>query len=102
MTEIAEPTLIDVKQAVQAAFAYVSELFPKDQVKDLRLEEVELTDDGKYWLVTVGMSSPILEYVEYPIALRSPLQERKLRREYKQLKIDARTGKVLSMKIRVP
>lgn len=67
MTQIAESMGIDVKQAVMAAFSYVSELYPKEQVNDLRLEEVERTEDGKYWLVTVGFSTPVVPEVKLPI-----------------------------------
>jgi hypothetical protein len=86
--------MIDVKQAVQAASDFIKQLYGANQLKQLTLEEVELTDDDRFWLVTLGFSRP---------ELVSPLEAfatAKQRREYKILKIHADSGKVQSMKIR--
>lgn len=105
MTEVAEPKPLDVKAAVRIAFQYVADLFPKSQVHDLRLEEVEKSEDDQFWLVTVGFSTPFVEDTTDPLQsmrrLASPLAAQRLRRDYKQLKINARDGSVVSMKIRV-
>jgi hypothetical protein len=49
---------MNVKEAVQLAFVYVQELFEREQVSDLGLEEVEYDDTSASWLVTVGFSRP--------------------------------------------
>ncbi len=55
------------------------------------LEELEESEDGKYWLVTVV----------YDIEkLAGPIFGSQIARAYKSFRIDSRTGKVLSMKIR--
>jgi len=87
-------TMIDVKQAVQVASDFIKQLYGADQLQQLTLEEVELTDDDRFWLVTLGFSRP---------ELASPLEAfatAKQRREYKILKIHADSGKVQAMKIR--
>jgi hypothetical protein len=39
---------INVKDAVRIAVEYVRELYAPEQLDDLRLEEVELSEDGKH------------------------------------------------------
>ena len=76
--------MIDVKTAVKVAADYLSSLV---SAYNTRLEEVELTEDGDYWLITLSYDtkpSPL------PFELRS----------YKQLKLNRQTGDVLAMKIR--
>jgi len=83
--------MLDVKEAAQRASDYFASLFPKDLAANARLEEVELTDDGQYWLITLGF--PVSDTLGFFGVTRTP-------RDYKQFKIDAETGKVVSMKIR--
>ncbi len=89
--------MIDVKQAVAIAVRYVSELYAGESVLDLRLEEVEHTEDDRFWLITLGYlrkvptrSGPVFTQVLGP----------EYQRDYKTLKIDADSGAVHSMKIR--
>jgi hypothetical protein len=91
--------MIDVKTAVRSAIGQVTELFGADQLTDLRLEEVERSEDDRYWLVTVGFyprrqSDEMLS----PMLRRASLADR----VYKRLKIDAASGEVASMTIRTP
>jgi hypothetical protein len=76
--------MVDVKEATRTASEYFADLYPSNSYGDLRLEEVELTEDEKYWLITLSY------------------QDNKMipRRQYKSFKIDAQTGKVQAMKIR--
>ena len=82
--------MIDVKSATQGAISSFNHLYDNRlELLKIQLEEVELTEDGKYWLVTLS----------YPIenAIPGILQVRK---EYKVLKLDAETGALQSMKMR--
>jgi hypothetical protein len=83
--------MLDVKEAAQRASEYFATLFPHDLASKARLEEVELTDDGQYWLITLGYPKE-----DTPGFFFGPATPR----EYKQFKIEAATGKVVSMKIR--
>jgi hypothetical protein len=83
--------MIDVRQAAQAASNFIVTLYSDQVVKDVRLEEVETSDDEKYWLITISF------LVQYPGGvLALPI----LKRQYKILKVDRQTGNVRSMKIR--
>ena len=95
------PHMIDVKTAVKNAMEYVAEIFGPDEVIDVRLEEVERSEDGRFWFVTVGFDwkykSPLTAYEHsQPIFRKDPTR----RREFKRVKIDANTGEVESVTIR--
>lgn len=75
--------MIDVKLAVNNVVAFLKHL-PAATVIDERLEEVELTDDEKHWLITLSYRDSHLTS----------------ERSYKKFTIDAETGEVQSMKIR--
>ena len=78
--------MVDGKQAVVKAMEYVKAVYDTSQVGDLMLEEVERSEDGKHWYVTLGFS---------------PGQGGSAgERSYKVVKIVVETGDVLSMKIR--
>ncbi len=89
---------IGVQGAVEAASKYFNELQrvikstssddSTTQIRDLRLEEVELSDDRSQWLITLGYSIS-----EDGMGIRSV-------RHYKIFSVDANDGEVQSMKIR--
>jgi hypothetical protein len=89
--------MIDVKQAAQSASEFVGELFPANTVSDVRLEEVELSEDGSHWLITLSFPPPasLSRGSSGPFGVSSPAP-----RQYKIFKIKADTGEVQSMKIR--
>jgi hypothetical protein len=89
--------MIDVKQAVATAIDSLKNFYGEPQ--DLLLEEVDRSEDGKYWLITLGFSipppvSPANKLQQISVALRPP------QRVYKVFQVDAKTGKFVSMKIR--
>ncbi len=75
---------LTAKKAAEIATRYLAEM-KNLRVYDISLEEIELADDRKSWLVTLG----------HP---RSYLGTMK---DYKIIKVDAETGEVLSMKMRI-
>jgi hypothetical protein len=85
--------MIDVKTAVQQAMVYAKDMFtpavpglsvPSLSLPGLLLEEVELSDDEKFWLVTLGWDADRLG----------------TSRIYKIFKVRAEDGEVVSVKIR--
>lgn len=85
--------MIDVKQAVQSAVRYVQDLY-ESKAADFRLEEVELSEDDREWLITVSFD---WDATDNPLkTLVKPTSER----QYKVLTIDSDTGEPRSMKIR--
>ncbi|NEP82228.1 MAG: hypothetical protein F6K39_31245 [Okeania sp. SIO3B3] len=85
---------IDVPSAVLAAKDYLQSLpgLFEYKIKELRLEEVELSEDRKYWLITLGFITTTAGEEESFFL--------KKERDYKVFKIHAETGEVESMKIR--
>ena len=81
--------MVDGKQVVAKAMEYVKAVYDPSQVADLMLEEVERSEDGKHWFITLGFTP------REGGAAGSTFE-----RTFKVLKIVAETGEVLSMKIR--
>lgn len=99
--------MIDVKTAVNVANNYF--LAIKDKMGDLqnvRLEEVELSEDRKYWLITLGFDiSKNRIKNKKPSGIGSGIaglmQEVDLLiTEYKVFKVNSETSEVEAMKIR--
>jgi len=92
--------VIDVKQAVATATSYLGNLMG-GAAKDIVLEEVELSDDERFWLVTLSalLPEPANTENEATSAIARALGHQ-LRRVYRVFKINADTGVVRSMKMR--
>ena len=87
---------IDVRAAVGLAQNYFNSL--QDMLgafQNLRLEEVELSENKQFWLITLGFDCQVIS--NNPLKLEINPQ---YVREYKLFKINAETGEVESMKIR--
>ncbi len=80
--------MIDVKMAANASVEYLRQLLPN--VNNVQLEEVEISEDEKFWSITVSFYDSDTYNMNFNKG-----------RKYKVLKIDADTGNVQSMKIRV-
>jgi hypothetical protein len=87
--------MLDVKHAAKTAIDYFSQVF-QNGYQNLRLEEIELSEDEHYWYITLGFDSP----PQHLGAIASMALGGRPLREYKTIKIDAATGNVLSIKIR--
>ena len=81
--------MIDVKTAVERAFAYFEDLYGKN-VGTVLLEEAELSDDNEFWYVTLSFEPPL----ERPTHSFSPTREQKV------LKLRTGTGELVSIKTR--
>jgi hypothetical protein len=80
--------VVDVKRAVQNAKKFVEDVVGTTEIRRLTLEEVELADDGKSWLVTLGL------------ALNDPfdlLRQGQVEKSVKLFRVDTTSGAVLSM-----
>ena len=80
--------MIDVKQATQKAEKYLTTLVP--DVTDIMLEEVELTDDEKFWFITLSYKDPLAGRSISNIFGKT----------LKVFKIRTDNGEVMAMKIR--
>lgn len=92
--------MVDVKSAVRAAHEYLQGMqeLLDNPLDNLRLEEVELSEDERYWLITLGYDLKGSNKLPLPSLL--PAQTQALLREYKLFRINSDSGKVEAMKIR--
>ena len=78
----------------------VKELYPDEKLEDLRLEEVELSDDRTKWLVTFGFyrrrQVEIKNLPSLAFGLPAPEVEHRV---YKRLKIEVFSGKFVGMEM---
>jgi len=72
-------------------------MFDATEFKDIFPEEVELTDDDRFWDITIGFLRRQVSTSEGPmVSLVGPTEG--FKREVKVFRIDAETGAVRSMK----
>jgi hypothetical protein len=91
--------MVDVKQAVGKAMAYLRDMYQIEQFKDVLLEEVDLSEDNKYWNVTIGFTRRQESISGGPMATLIG-QSSEFKREYKVFQIDAKSGDLRSMRSR--
>ncbi|MGQ9615021.1 MAG: hypothetical protein ACUVWJ_01320 [Spirochaetota bacterium] len=89
--------MLDAKEAVKKALEYLNDMFDVSQLRDVVPEEVELSDDDRYWSVKIGFSRRQVSTAEGPMASLVG-QSEIYRRESKIFTIDASSGVVRSMK----
>ena len=97
--------MVDLKAAATSASNYFA-LAMDGKVRDIRLEEVEISDDGSSWRVTLSGLVPapenprtLMSYGREPILQQ--LTKEQEERAYKLFDVDAATGQVRAMKIRL-
>lgn len=89
---------MQVKEAVEIAKDYVTDLFGADgTIAGVRLEEVDRGAQG-VWNVTIGFSRPLVEAGEWSSNFGAPPALGP--RNYRVVTIDDKTGEVISVKIR--
>jgi hypothetical protein len=99
---VKEEEMYSAREAVRAARSYMEDVY--GELDGLNVEEIEFDDPT--WIVTMGY----WEFLPEPKRVQSGLaaamlpgiipDTRKVRRAYKELKINGHSGDVLSMKIR--
>jgi hypothetical protein len=96
---------IDARKAVAVAVEYLNEMrdLVDEKLKDIRLEELELSDEQGVWVITLGYDVPVqpsrLDRILNPTP-STLLGETVHKRDYKTFQINSETGAVQSMKIR--
>jgi uncharacterized protein (DUF2461 family) len=101
MSTIANKPKLDLQQAVRIARDFFVDSFGQTNPSDVQLEEIEMSDDERYWLITIGYEHQTYEDKlldrkkrQFGISLRVP------QRKYRVVKVDAQTGRPISIKIR--
>jgi hypothetical protein len=100
---------IGLRDAVKSVRDYIVEFndILNNNLENSMIEETELSEDDKYWLITVGFNRRIdpKERETLPPALTGLSgiipkgQTSTITRDYKVFKVDSSTGEVVSMKI---
>ena len=91
---------MEVKEAVQTALNYVSDIYSAENVSHIGLEEVEYDEIKSQWNVTVGFAR-IWDFP--PKSLMSTfahLSEKPSSRTYKTVVVRDRDGQVTAIRIR--
>ena len=91
--------MVDVKQAVAKAMGYLEDMYKIDEFRDILLEEVDLSEDNKFWNVTIGFTRVQESTSGGPMATLIG-QSAEFKREYKVFQIDAKNGDLRSMRSR--
>jgi hypothetical protein len=85
-----------MKQAIRIAHDYVVDLYGKNAV-DVRLEEIERSEDEQYWLVTIGLREFLAQGILPAMkALHGGIEPRL----FKVVAVNRSNGEVVSMKNR--
>jgi len=103
MSATIQESKVDIHKAVKAAFNFFAKSFAHETTNNLQLEEVELSDDGHFWLITLGYDDPAVtaknSLSDLIIQGAAALRPRPLRK-YKVVRVDSETGKAVAVKIR--
>jgi hypothetical protein len=96
-------TMIDARNAVKFATDHLEQIkdLMGDNFSNLRLEELELSENREFWIVTLSYDVPYTPSGLERLLAPSGLPHGKLHtKEYKIFNVDAQTGEFRSMKIR--
>jgi len=96
--------MINVKEAAKAATDFITSLYNTHELINLSLEEVELSDNGEFWYITLGYTRPlkVLPPRNTASALQGYLNQPTTEQVYKVITVRSHDGEVTSMKIRAP
>lgn len=92
--------MINVRQAVEAARAYLGALYSSEEIAGILLEEVEFDENARCWFVTLSFTMDKLPYAGHTGVSAVVRSLEGPKRFFKVLKVHAETGEVLAMKIR--
>lgn len=90
----------EVRDAIRIAGQYMRDLYQGEELPHFRLEEVELSEDSSEWLVTFGFTASERDVETNSFIAAIGGSTSRPRRDYKLIRVDARTGKALAMNIR--
>jgi len=91
--------MISIHEAVKSARDFANNIYEAEELKHLRVEEIELVAEDKKWIVTLGWVEPAVRQIGGFAGLANTSIE-PLPRVYKTFTINADSGNVESMKIR--
>ena len=91
---------LSAREAVEIAQTALTEFYPKEQIRALRLEAFEPSDDKKLWLVTYSFTPPGGMFAtEEASSLLGPLTPPRV---YKRVRVNASDGSIESLEMADP
>jgi predicted esterase YcpF (UPF0227 family) len=89
--------MIDIKLAVKNAKEFAHDFIEDTHLKNLKVDEIELDENEKYWLITLGWDDIIQPRtaVEAAMGLSEYVE-----RDYRVFYVDTVSGVVKKMKLR--
>jgi hypothetical protein len=89
--------MIEIKEAVSNSYEALKAMALVPETAGLELEEAELAEDGKIWLVTLSYPEPVKDpqLGEVSPNLRAMLSNR---RAYKTVRVQASDGRIRGIK----
>ena len=96
---------LDVQKAVELARQYLIDVIVQDVLPPIpgaiRLEEVEISENDEFWLITLSYPDSMIEDSDlHPESQALRVLTGRENRVYKVVKLNADTGKLVSIKIR--
>lgn len=91
--------MINVKDAVKVAYDFLVGMYQEESLRDLRLDEVVLSEDDRHWFVTLSFLPPLPVASIPPSDLATALGAAPVR-QYKLVTVENDSGKVRSMVMR--
>ena len=85
---------VSLKSAVKKSREFVSELYEGQPLSHMLLEEVRPSDDGRFWLITIGFD------LSEDVGPLGKIVGGIARRKYKVVKVNNSTGEVEQMTMR--
>jgi hypothetical protein len=91
--------MIGYREAIKVAQDIAATIFPPAELKGLRVEALNQSDDRKYWYVTLGWVASDTRVISpaNPLMVPSRGDVVEAPRVYKKFKIDAESGEMVSM-----
>lgn len=90
------------KKMAQLAIKFLADAQLEPHMTDARVEEIETSDDGSEWYVTVSYARPLPSYTaEAQLAQilpsAAPFGQRPMERDFKRVTVRADNGEVISV-----
>ena len=91
--------MITFKQAIKAAQDSAAEIYQPADLKGLRVEAINQSDDGTHWYVTLGWVASDTRIVNPSNVFAMPTRPELVEapRVYKKFKIDSNSGEMIAM-----
>jgi hypothetical protein len=87
--------MVSLEKAIEKSKEFAHKYIEEDTLKNLRVEEVELTENERYWVITLGWDGARVQLTPFATAAGFP---QSISRRYKNFYVDVDSGDVKKMK----